>query len=140
MSEHRPSRPVSTAQIAGVLSSTLALFFMVAFVGKSLDAYRLSKWRDSLKVEIAGMVRQRDELEEEIRRRRSVGWAEEVLRDGGQVSDDLVRVIAATFTPNPVASPTVRASPTITPVPVADHTLFQSEHWRAWQRLIWGFD
>lgn len=131
---------MTTAQIVGILSSTLALFFMVAFASKSLDAYRLRKWRDSLRAEIVDMTRQREELREQARRRQSVAWAEEVLRDAGQVSDDLVSVIAATFTPHPVASPTRRATPS--PVPGAAHeeALFQSEHWRAWQRLIWGFD
>ena len=140
MSEHGPSRPVSIAQIAGILSSTLALFFMVAFAGKSLDAYRLNKWRDRLRVEIAEMVRQRDDLREEVRRRQSAAWAEEALRDAGQVSDDLVRVIVATFTPSPLESPTRRASPTVTPAAAGQDALFQSENWRAWQRLIWGFD
>jgi len=140
MSESRPSRPVSAAQIAGILSSTLALFFVVAFAGKSLDAYRLSKWRDRLQVEVAEMVRQREELEEEVRRRQSAAWAEEALRDAGQVSDDLVRVIVATFTPSPLESPTRRASPAATPAAAGQDALFQGEHWRAWQRLIWGFD
>ncbi|HUV95682.1 MAG TPA: hypothetical protein VMX14_12775 [Anaerolineae bacterium] len=140
MSESRPSRPVSAAQIAGILSSTLALFFVVAFAGKSLDAYRLSKWRDRLQVEVAEMVRQREELEEEVRRRQSAAWAEEALRDAGQVSDDLVRVIVATFTPSPLESPTRRASPTATPAAAGQDALFRSDNWRAWQRLIWGFD
>ena len=140
MSEHRPPKPVTTAQIVGVLCSTLALFFIVAFASKSLDAYRLRKWRDSLTADIADMVREREELREEARRRQSVAWAEEVLRDAGQVSDDQVSVVAATFTPHPVASPMVRATPTVAPGPAHEEALFQGEHWRAWQRLIWGFD
>jgi len=140
VSEHKPSRPVSTAQIAGVLSSTLALFFVIAFVGKSLEAYRLRRWRDSVRVEIASMVRQRDELEQQVRRRQSDAWVEEVLRDAGQISDGLVRVVAVTFTPHPVVSATPGALPAATPAPAAPPSLFQNQNWRAWQRLIWGFD
>jgi len=87
VSEHKPSRPVSTAQIAGVLSSTLALFFVIAFVGKSLEAYRLRRWRDSVRVEIDSMVRQRDELEPQVRRRQSDAWVEEVLADLGWLGE-----------------------------------------------------
>jgi len=140
VSEQRPPRPVTTAQIVGILSSTLALFFMVAFASKSLDAYRLRKWRDSLRTEIAEMARQRDELQEQVRRRQSEAWAEEVLRDAGQVAENLVSVVAATFTPQPVVSPTPQATPAATPGPAQEGAVFQTEHWRAWQRLIWGFD
>ena len=41
-----PIRPITTAQIIGILAATLALFFMVAFATKSVDAFRLRAWRD----------------------------------------------------------------------------------------------
>jgi len=140
MIERRPTKPVTTAQIVAILSSTLALFFLVAFATKSLDAYRLRKWRDNLRVEIAEMVRQRDGLLEQIRRRGSDAWCEEVLRDAGQVSENLVSVVVVTATPNPAASSTPRPSPTSLPASARGQALFEGEHWRAWQRLIWGFD
>jgi len=138
--QRRSTKPVTTAQIVAILSSTLALFFMVAFATKSLDAYRLRRWRDDLRVEIAEMARQRDGLLEQIRRRGSDAWCEEVLRDAGQVSDDLVSVVVVTATPNPMASPMPHPSPTSPPASARSQALFESEHWRAWQRLIWGFD
>jgi hypothetical protein len=138
MEKHEPSRPITVEQVVGILAATLALFFMVAFLTKSLDAYRLRSWRDRLKVEIAGMGQQREELQEELRRRNSTAWVEEALRDAGQVSDRVVSVMAATSLPvaEPKLSPQV--VPTVTPVPALGTSPFDNLYWRAWQELIWG--
>jgi hypothetical protein len=131
-----PIRPITTAQIIGILAATLALFFMVAFATKSVDAFRLRAWRDQLQGEIEAMRRQREELVEEARRRNSVAWAEEVLRDAGQVGPGMVSVIAVTATPGPTAQPT----PEVTPVPVETvaprYAPFDNPNWDAWWRLI----
>ena len=140
MDERSPSRPITVTQIMGILASTLALFFMVSFVAKSLDAYRLKNWRDHLKGEIVGMIQQRVALEEEIQRRQSQAWVEEVLRDAGQVPEGVVSVAIATATPDPAARPTVAAMPTLTMPPAPNKGLLSSPHWRAWMRLLWGFD
>lgn len=133
-----PIRPITTAQIVGILAATLALFFMVAFATKSVDAFRLHAWRDQLQDEIDAMQREREELVEETRRRNALAWAEEVLRDAGQVGPGMVSVIAVTATPGPTAEPT----PEATPVPVetvAPRTApFDNPHWDAWWRLIAG--
>ncbi len=133
-----PIRPITTAQIVGILAATLALFFMVAFATKSVDAFRLRAWRDQMQDEIDAMQREREELVEETRRRNALAWAEEVLRDAGQVGPGMVSVIAVTATPGPTAEPT----PEATPVPVetvAPRTApFDNPHWDAWWRLIAG--
>jgi hypothetical protein len=123
-----------------ILASTLALFFMVAFVTKSLDAYRLRNWRDRLKGEIGAMVGQHLALEAEAERRSSAGWVEEVLRDAGMVPDGVISVAVVTATPNPSSrpAPTLEAEPT--PPPPQASGLLRSPHWRAWMRLLWGFD
>ena len=138
MSERQPSRPLTKVQIVSVLVSTLALFFMVAFVAKSLESYRLERWRDSLRVDISQMERQREELEYEVRRRSSDSWIEEALRGAGQVSEGLVGVVAITCTPHPESPPTPEALPTVTPSPEVQCVLFQNENWEAWQDLIMG--
>jgi hypothetical protein len=140
MSETGSSRPVSTAQVVGILTSTLALFFMVAFATKSVDAYRLRNWRDRLRTEIADLTDTRIELEEEVRRRQSVGWVEEALRDAGQLSDRTVGVVAVAATPPAVAvaaAPATGRAPASVPAPDA---FFANAPWRAWWRLIRGFD
>lgn len=131
-------RPISPQQIVAVLAATLVLFFMVAFTTKSLDAYRLRTWRDRLYEEIAQMEHQREELQEELRRRQSRAWLEEVLRDAGYLPSDVVSVVVYTVTPAPVPDAVVEATPTPTPVPAWSAAWFDNPHWRAWQRLIWG--
>jgi hypothetical protein len=146
MSEQIPPRPVTRAQVIGVLVSTLALFFVVAFATKSLEAYRLSIWRDRLSREIQEMVRQRDELREELRRRQSRAYAEEVLREAGQVAAGSVSVMVVGVTPRPAAMPAPQSAPEAAPAaapatgPVSDQGLFRNPYWEAWKRLIGGFD
>jgi cell division protein FtsB len=140
MDERAPVRAITAAQVLGILTSTLALFFLVAFVAKSLDAYRLKNWRDRLQAEIAEMVNQRVALEEEVQRRQSQAWIEEALRDAGQVSEGLVSVNIMTATPRPVTYPTPTLLPTPTTPPPSQKSLFSGPHWRAWMRLLWGFD
>ncbi|MGI5917267.1 MAG: hypothetical protein ACOX9A_12570, partial [Anaerolineae bacterium] len=65
MSDHIPTtRNVSAAQIVGVMTFTLALFFMVAFATKSVESYQLRAWRDRLESDIAEMEREKQNLEE----------------------------------------------------------------------------
>jgi hypothetical protein len=131
-----PIRPITTAQIIGILAATLALFFMVAFATKSVDAFRLRAWRGQLQGEIEAMRRQREELVEEARRRNSVAWAEEVLRDAGQVGPGMVSVIAVTATPGPTAQPTPEATPALVETIAPRTAPFDNANWDAWWRLI----
>jgi len=139
MDEHKPLRPITPAQVAGILASTLALFFMVAFATKSVDAYRLRNWRDQLQSELDAMKREHQELQVELQRRQSTAWVESVLRDAGQIAAGDKRVEAIGVTPSPGATPT--PFPQATPAPIAPSSAwFANPNWKAWQRLLWGFD
>ena len=140
MSASKPSMPVSPRQITAVLASALAAFFVMAFATKSLDAYRLRNWRERLNDDIAQMEIRRASLEEELRRRQSISWVEEVLRDAGQLPEGVVSVAAIAVTPNPAAARTPAPVSVATPPPLPSDTFFDNPHWRAWQRLILGFD
>lgn len=133
-----PVRPITTTQIIGILAATLALFFAVAFATKSVDAFRLRAWRDRLQGEIGAMQRQRAELVEEARRRNSVAWMEEVLRDAGQVGPGMVSIIAVTATPGPTAEPTPEVTPTPEETAAPRSAPFDNPNWDAWWRLIAG--
>lgn len=131
-----PIRPITTAQIIGILAATLALFFMVAFATESVEAVRLRAWRDQLHGEIEAMRREREELVEEARRRNSVAWAEEVLRDAGQVGPGMVSVIAVTATPGPTAEPTPEVTPVAEETAAPRNAPFDNPNWDAWWSLI----
>lgn len=140
MIERRPNRPVSTTQIMGIMASTLALFFMVAFATKAIDAYRLARWRERIKAEITDLEHEKRALELEIEYRQSEAWLHEVLRDAGMVRDDTVRVLPITVTPQPTPLTTATPAPALVPPPVREPVAFSNANWEAWQRLIWGFD
>jgi len=63
--------------LLGVLALCLTLFFVIAFVSQSLQARRLTAWRDSLAAEIESMERECDDLLRERERRESPEYAPE---------------------------------------------------------------
>lgn len=142
MDGERATRGVTTAQIIGVLVFALALFFLVAFATKVVEAYRLRNWRDQLAREIAQMERQKEELQEKIRRRQSDPWLDKELRDAGWVPERAERVVVVEVTPASPPQPTPTPRPHTLSVPSVEKDLpmFHNAHWRAWQRLIFGFD
>ena len=140
MSAPGPFRPPNLGQLVAVLGATLALFFMISFVGKSVQAHRLKLLQQRLVLEQQQLVRQRDELQKEVERRKSDLWAAELLRDGGWMPPGGVRVIPVTATPDPASKPGPQASPTSAKTAPTGLAVFGNPRWRAWVQLIWGFD
>ena len=139
MGERSASRAISVAQVAGIVAFTLALFFVIAFATKSVEAYRLRSWRDRLHGEIAEMHRQRQELEEEVTRRQSMAWVDEALRDAGWVAKGVVAVMAIPASPVAGGEPAATSERPVAP-PARVDEFFDNRNWEAWRRLIWGFD
>ena len=137
----RSPKPISTAQMMGILVFTLALFFLVAFATKSVEAYRLRNWLARLQRERAALERQREELVLELQRRQSMAWVDETLRQAGLVPTDVIRVIVLTATPQLASTPApaIQATPTPTQPPLPEQKrLFNNPTWQAWQHLLWG--
>jgi hypothetical protein len=144
MSDARtPTRPVTAAQVMGVVTFTLALFFLVAFITKTAEAYRLRNWQAELRAEIAAMERQKQDLQAEIERRQSLAWVDGVLGEAGYLPEGVVAVI-----PVPASGGTAAAGATPAPTAAAGQAepaeqaggAFDNPNWRGWGRLIWGFD
>jgi len=136
---------ITSTQIAAVVGSTVALLFVVAFVTRAMDAYRLRAWRDRLQVEIQDLEREREALRAELERRQTYAWVDEQLRDMGMVPEGVVSVIAIPAGPEAAAGAPVGEDPAARPTPsprtVAEEGgWFRNAHWEAWQRLIRGFD
>lgn len=139
MSEQGPSKPFTSTQFFAILAFTMALFFIIAFAAKSIDAYRLWVWRDHLKSDIAEMGRQYEELGKEMERRNTLGWIDEAVRKTGRVPPDVIVVVASTYTPGPALIATPQAIPSPAPSSGPRETaLFDNPNWNAWQKLIWG--
>jgi hypothetical protein len=139
MSENRSTKTVTWTQLIAIVAGTMALFFLVAFVTKAVEAYQLRSWRNHLQGEISAMTEQRDVLWAEWQRRQSSAWIKQVLRDAGQVAAGEVRVFAVPASPSPALGPTAVPTAASAPAPTLGSP-FNNPHWAAWQRLIWGFD
>ncbi|MFP3896179.1 MAG: hypothetical protein ACLFV5_04995 [Anaerolineales bacterium] len=142
MDTQQTTKGVTTAQLIGVLVFALVLFFLVAFVTKAVEAYRLRNWRDQLDHEIFQMERQKAEFQAEITRRQSEAWVDKELRDAGWVPKGAERIVVMEVTPASTPQPTPTPSESVLAIPSVggDPPLFHNPHWRAWQRLIFGFD
>ena len=81
------------------------VFFFIAFATKAIQAHALRSWRNRLNSEIAAMERERAELREEVKRRQSTAWVDQILQEVGEVSDGVVSVIAVPSTPEPGRQP-----------------------------------
>ncbi|NLG27711.1 MAG: hypothetical protein GX557_07345 [Chloroflexi bacterium] len=138
MNQGRQTGPVNVIQLLVVLASTVSLWLLLGFAGKSLDAYRLRARREELAREVATLEQERSDLQAELVRRQTTPWLEEALRDSGMLPDDVVAVLPLTATPAP-ATPTPSVEPTATPTaPVESSHMFANPVWRSWRRLIWG--
>ena len=150
MGEPLRPRPLGTGQIMVVLSFTLALFFVVAFVTKSAEAYRLRRWSANLDQEIGEMKRAVGELQAEKQRRQTLAWADEALRGMGWVPEGVVRVVPIPVVGEPLPPPApaslareAAAGNEARPGPwgrAVAGALFDNPEWEAWKRLILGFD
>jgi len=137
MSEGRQAGPISTRQLVVVVVTTFALYLILAFAAKSLDAYRLRERKQQLAAEVATLEQERVDLQAELDRRQTTAWLEEVLRDSGLIPEGVVGVVPVTATPAP-PTPTPVEQPTPTPAATAEVRLFANPTWRAWRKLIWG--
>lgn len=116
----------------------LAVILGIAFVSTAVEAYRLRTWRDELVVEIAEMERERDTLEQELRKRDSVAWVDEQLRQAGLVPPGVVRVVAMPAQSESAAEE--GPSEAESPQGAFGGGLFDNPHWEGWMNLIFGFD
>ena len=142
MGIRRRNRQFGTVQIVGGVAAALALLFVIAFGAKVLEAYRLRNWRQRLQAEVRRLEREQADWQYEVYRRQSTAWIEDELGRMGQIRDDQVSVVAVAATP--VSASTVSSEPApavfILSTAAMDSGWFRNANWRAWQRLIGGFD
>ncbi|MBM3187213.1 MAG: hypothetical protein FJZ90_00635 [Chloroflexi bacterium] len=140
MTDRRGTGLLSGGQIMIVLSFTLALFFVVAFVTKSVEAYRLRRWSQGLERDIVQMQREIKELEASRLRHQSDAWADEALRAAGWVPRGVISVRPIPVTPQTQAPPTPIPAQRLDERVLQTAMLFDNPNWEAWKRLILGFD
>jgi len=127
-------------QVLIILGATLALFLVVAFSSKAVEAHRLRQWQAELESEIAAMERERDAVAQELERRQNVSWLDERLRQAGLVPAGVVSVIPVPVVEEPVESTMGGVSEASVDEPAERTAFFDNPRWEAWVRLIFGFD
>jgi hypothetical protein len=139
MVESRNPRPITATQVIGVLALAVIVFFIFAFASKAIRTYRLRAWRDDLVTEIASMELERQGLLLEIKRRESLAWVDEALKETGRVPAGVtsVRLVSPEGSPRTAQAPAVQgeANPTINQR-VRSLSYFDNPNWSAWVQLL----
>ncbi|MGI6368059.1 MAG: hypothetical protein ACOX2L_06800 [Anaerolineae bacterium] len=139
MVEPRSQRPITLAQVVGILALALIVYFIIAFAGKAVSTYRLRAWRDELQAQIAVMELERQNLLLEIERRQSAAWLDEALKETGQVPSGVlaVRLVPIEDSDSQDTAPSAGQVLTETLAERVQHLdYFDNPNWRAWMALI----
>jgi cell division protein FtsB len=127
--------PLPPTDILTVMGITLAIFFLLAFGGKALEGYRLYRYNEQLRAEIAELEQQQEQLKARLTYVQSPEYVEKVAREEYRwvrPGDKLVIPIyrsppAEPSTPTPEA-PAGQAAPSAP----------SASHWPEWQELLFG--
>jgi len=127
--------PLPPTDILTVMGITVAIFFLLAFGGKALEGYRLHRYNEQLRAEIAELQEQQEELKAKLEYVQSPQYVEKVAREEYrwvQPGDKLVI---------PIYREAPAAAATATPAASQGQDMPGAEtasHWPEWQELLFG--
>ncbi len=128
---HLPAIP---ADIITVLATTGIVFFLLAFGGKALEAYRLERHNAMLRAEVAALTEQQQALNERLEYVQTPEYVEKTAREQYKWVKAGEKLVIAIFQrrPNPSSSATstVGASKPVAGAPRTTAPPFWSEWWR----------
>jgi len=135
MKNERQRLPLPPTDIIIVLASTVAVFFILAFGGKALEAYRLQRHNAMLRAEMAALQKQREQLEARLEYVQTPEYVEEVAREQYKWTRAGEKLIIAIFQHRPVTV----VAPTPLPQPlVMTANAPPGSHWPEWWKLLAG--
>jgi cell division protein FtsB len=132
MQRRLPLPPTDILTVAGI---TIVIFFALAFGGKALEGYRLRRYNEQLRAEIAELQQKQEELKAQLTYVQSPEYVERVAREEYRwvrPGDKLVIPIYRTRPPQ-AATPTAQAS-----LGQARASQAGASHWPEWQELLFG--
>jgi len=130
----RQRLPAPPTNIITVIASTLAVFFILAFGGKALEAYRLQRHNALLRKEIAALEEQQQQLPARLEYVKSPEYVEKVAREQYKWTKPGQTLIIPIFRRRPIAV----ASPTPLSQSTAETTTStpSTSHWSEWWNLL----
>jgi cell division protein FtsB len=134
--ERRERRlPLPPTDILTVVGITMAILFLLAFGGKALEGYRLYRYNEQLRAEIAELQRKQEELRAQATYVQSAEYVEKVAREEYRWVRPGDKLLIPIFRsqPAPPATPTPQA-----PAGEAMPNAASGSHWAEWQELLFG--
>jgi len=127
--------PLPPTDILTVVGITIAVFFALAFGGKALEGYRLQRYNEQLRAEIAELEHKQEELKAQLTYVQSPEYVERVAREEYhwvRPGDKLLIPIYRSAPAEP-STPTPRA-----PAGQSMPDAASASHWSEWQELLFG--
>ncbi len=126
-----------TGQLAAVLVTTIAVYILLAFLGRALENYRLEQRALAVKQEIKALEDQNKELKELVAYMSSDAYVEKVAREElllAKPGETVLLPVPVTkpLTPSPADTP--RPSPTYETNPASS----PEPRWTRWWRLFFA--
>jgi cell division protein FtsB len=135
MKEEKRRLPLPPIDVITVLISTAAVFFVLAFGGKVLEGYRLQRHNALLRVEIAELQKQQEQLEARLNYVQTPEYVEKVAREQYRWVKEGENLVITIFRRRPVVEPT----PTPPSRPTTRTMVAQPvSHWPEWWNLLTG--
>jgi len=128
--------PLLPTDLVTVVISTAAVFFLLAFGGKALEAYRLQRHNALLHAEVAALQQEQKTLEARREYVQTPEYVEKVAREQFKWVKSGEKLVIPIFrTPvNAAATPT----PTTDSFSLSTEHNVSMTHWSEWWRLLTG--
>ncbi len=125
--------PNPPADIMAVLAAIVAVFFLLAFGGKAVEAYRVQRYNAMLRAELAALQEEQKSLEARLQYVQTAEYVEKVVREQYKWVKHGETLVIPIFQRRPVASipSTAMMQPEVPAVPSASH-------WPEWLDLLKG--
>jgi cell division protein FtsB len=127
--------PLPPTDILTVVGITAAIFFALAFGGKALEGYRLYRYNEQLRAEIAELERKQEELRARATYVQSPEYVERVAREEYRWVRPGDKLFIPVYRSQPAApAPPAPQAPAGQEMPNAA----SASHWSEWQELLFG--
>ena len=135
MERKRRRLPLPPTDILTVVGITVAVFFALAFGGKALEGYRVYRYNEELRGEIAELEHKQQELKAQLTYVQSPEYVERVAREEYHWVRPGDKLLIPIYRSAPAEPPTPTPQ---APADQAAPSAPSASHWPEWQELLFG--
>ncbi|MBC7232218.1 MAG: septum formation initiator family protein [Chloroflexi bacterium] len=136
MRNRKQRLPNPPADIMTVLAAIATVFFLLAFGGKAVEAYRVQRYNAMLDAELAALQEEHESLKARLKYVQTPAYIEQVAREQYKWVKPGENLVIPIFQHRPVA-PTPPTTITPSAIPATSSSPYSS-YWPEWFNLLKG--